>query len=494
MTSGAPPPLQAQPNLARSGLLLLASESLALPAGFLIIVLLTRTLGPAKFGLFALAAAVVVWIEWAIAALFARPAVQLIAETRDWPPVARALWRYHLVAGVSSALALGVAAGPVAALFGEPEFAALLRLYALDIPLFTLAVFYKTVLVGTAAFNRRAVVSVCRHLSRPLLVWAFLAAGGSIFGAISANILASAVEVIVGGVCSRIPGRGQPAVIGWPFLRFAMPLFIFGVCMRLFDKLDLFVLKILGGTAETVGNYGAAAAAAVAAGILSIAFSPMLLSVMTRCLRDGESERARRIAATALRGLMNLAAFAAVGSAAAPEIVGLLFGPDYAAAAPVLGVLLFAALAMVYLAFATSIMTCAGHPAWATGVALPMLLLAGVGHLIVIPRLGAMGAAGVTTGTAVLGAAVATALVCRAFNAAPPPQSFLRTAVAAGVGFAICTIWPAAGIWIPVKLAAASGMVAVTLVILREWGRPELEIVRSLLASQRPSGPTPVAE
>jgi O-antigen/teichoic acid export membrane protein len=491
MAAAHPPPLSSPHNLARSGLFVLASESLALPAGFLVIVILTRALGPANYGLYALAAGIVIWIEWGLASLFTRPAIQLIAERREWPPVALALRRFHLIASVSAALALGLLAGPVAALFGEPAFAAYLRLYALEIPLFTLAIFYKNLLVGTAAFNRRAVVSICRHLSRPMLVWAFVAAGFSITGAIVGNIVASAVELACGRLIGRIPGRHRPASIRSQFWRFAVPLFTFGICMRLFDKLDLLMLKTLGGTPETVGNYGAAAAAAVAAGILSIALTPMLLSVMTRALRDGEIERTRRIAGLSLRGILNLAAFAAVGAAAAPEIAGLLFGPGYAAAGPILGVLLFAALAMVYIAFAASIFTSVGRPAWATGLAVPMLLLAGAGHLALIPRLGAPGAAGVTVGVAVLGAAAATLLVRRAFDVAPPPIAFIRSAAAAGIGFAVSALWPAAGVWIPVKLAAGCGLVAVALIALGEWGQAEWVIVRSLIAPRRGGGAAP---
>ncbi len=130
-----------------------------------IVVPLTRTLGPAKFGLFA----------WPLPSSSGSngpsphrspaPAVQLNAETRTgrrwpgpcgvttWSPGSRPPWRWAWPPAPSPRRCSA-----------NPNSAALLRLYALDIPLFTLAVFYKTVLVGTAA-NRRAVVSVCRHLS-----------------------------------------------------------------------------------------------------------------------------------------------------------------------------------------------------------------------------------------------------------------------------------------------------------------------------------------
>ncbi len=58
------------------------AEALLLPTGLLIVSILTRRLGPAGYGQFALAATLVAWIEWSITAALARPTVKFIGEAK----------------------------------------------------------------------------------------------------------------------------------------------------------------------------------------------------------------------------------------------------------------------------------------------------------------------------------------------------------------------------------------------------------------------------
>jgi len=79
-------------------------KGLALPSGFLIIVFLTKKLGPAGYGLYTLEVVLVIWIESSIGALSTRTTIKLVSEAEDWKPIGASLTLMHSVTGGFSRL------------------------------------------------------------------------------------------------------------------------------------------------------------------------------------------------------------------------------------------------------------------------------------------------------------------------------------------------------------------------------------------------------
>src|SRR5918999_5304120 len=129
------------------------AESLLIPTGLLAAAYLARRLGPEGYGLFTVATAIVAWIEWSLTALFARAAVKLVADARDWRPIGSTILSVHLFLSVGAALLLLAAAPAIAGLLGTPPLAAYLRIFAADIPLFCLAQAHRNILVGLGGFT-----------------------------------------------------------------------------------------------------------------------------------------------------------------------------------------------------------------------------------------------------------------------------------------------------------------------------------------------------
>lgn len=94
--------------------------------------------------------------------------------------------------------------------------------------------------------------------------------------------------------------------------------------MRLYEKLDLMALKILGGTAAQAGFYGAAQNLAIIPAIFSLSFAPPLLSTLTRTIQAQDSEQAKNIARDGMRAVILMLPFAGLTAGAAPEIVKLV--------------------------------------------------------------------------------------------------------------------------------------------------------------------------
>ena len=277
------------------------AEALMLPTGLLTLAFLTRRLGTGNYGLFTLAATVVTWIEWSVSSVFARAAYKSVGEAADWRPVGTTVVRLHLAVGVAVMLLLVLLAGPIATLLGEPTLTNYLRLFAVDIPIFTLAHAHRHILIGIGGYRQRAVLSAGRWLTRLGLVVVFVSLGLSVRGAILGSIGASVVELAIARWHIRPPLFRRSTFPARQLWGYAMPLFLFAVSMRLFDKMDLFVLKALGASAAQAGVYGAAQNLSVVPGIFALSFAPLLLATLTRLLRDGHEEHARAMARDSLR-------------------------------------------------------------------------------------------------------------------------------------------------------------------------------------------------
>ena len=444
------------------------AEIIMLPTGLITTLYLARRLGPDRYGQYALAVLCVIWLESSIAALFSKATIKLTGDATDWRPIGGAALRLYL------------AVGWIAQLLQEPVLGAYLRLFALDIPLVAANRTHRDLLVGVGAFRRRAALGATRWTCRLLLIVLLVEAGLSVNGALLGGIGASLVELIVARFCIR-PQLTYPGFAASRLVGAALPLLFFGAAMRMFDKLDLFVLKLLDGTAAEAGIYAAAQNLALGPLMLAGAAGPVLLSTMTRLRRDGHDDHARRLGRHALRVALTLWPFAAIVAGAAGEIVGLMFGAHYAGAAPLLALLVVAAVSLVTISVCTAALIAHDRFAWAVGVVLPMVAAALVGYWLFIPESRGLGAAAVTcavTTTAALGAVLAVAYVCRVV---PPVTTACRAALLSAAAFAVSSGWHVAPVWAPAKLILLGALIVAAFVLLGELSSQE----RAALANWR---------
>ena len=447
----------------------LLGEGLALPTGFLIVVFLTRRLGPAGYGLYTLTWLLIAWIEASIGSLFARTTVKLVSEAEDWKPIGANLTRMHFLMGCALAGLLFLLATPIAALMGEPLIADYVRLFALDIPLYALVLAHKYILIGVGGFRQRALSSAGRYTTRLLLITLLVELGLSVPGAILGNIGASVVEL---AVCRYFIRPGLLGGSRFPmrrFIEYSIPLFSYGMSIQIFEKMDLLALTVLGGSVAAAGIYGAAQnLSIIPPGILVLSFSPLLLSTINRLLIDKHDRSAKDMGGQSMGAVIALLPFAAMAAGAASEITVFVYGPAYSSAAPVLAILVFGALAMAFVSVSSNILTAGGKPVWAFALVGPLVPLAIVGHLVMIPRFGAIGAASVTTGCAMLGALASAFATYRLWQILPTAKALLRSLMVSGVVYVIAVFWSAPGILLLLKLTVMTFAVLLFYLFLGE--------------------------
>ena len=312
--------------------------------GFLVVIALSR-MGPAPYGLYALAVAIVSWIEWTIASLFARVTIRAVSAADDWQPLAAGALHLHVAAGLSAGVLLWATARPVAVLMGVPALAGALRLLAIDIPLFTASWVHWNVAAGRGLFRARAVGSLARAAARLVFIGACVRLGLSVSGAILATIAASTLELALARRLVAIPlrVRSVSALRGW-----GTAVWLLGasaMAMRLYDKLDLFLLKALGAPLADVGIYAIAQNLTLLPALVTMSLGPSLLGMSARLRAEGRLDDARLLERGALGTVFWLVPVAAVIAAASRPIVVGFFGPAYGEAGWLLSILIAAAVA-----------------------------------------------------------------------------------------------------------------------------------------------------
>jgi O-antigen/teichoic acid export membrane protein len=463
----------------RNSSLIVAAEALLVPTGLITAALLTRALGPRDYGLLALAGSLVMLLEWSIAAMLARPTVKLVGEAEDWRGPAAVSLQLHLAAGLAAGVALVASAGLVAGLLDAPALAPTLRLYALELPIAALASAHRSALTGVGAYAERAIATAARWVARLALVAGLLYAGLAVAGAILATIAATGVELALARRFIRPPLRSTGTADLARWWRIAAPLALAALGMRLFERLDLFMLKGLGGTLVETGIYGAAQNITAIVGLLGAATALPLLSSLAYALRSGQRAAAERSLVGMLRVYAWILPALAAMAGAAGALLAFLLGPPYRAGGLPLALLLPGSLALATAAACASALIAAQHDRLPAILFLPFVPVAALLLALFIPRWGMPGAAAASTLTALAALVVHLAAVQRTWGMMLPAATLPRVLAASAAAFAVSALLPGEGIWVVPRVAAAAAAGGAVLLALGEFSREELAAGRA---------------
>ena len=462
------------------------AEALIVPTGLLTVALLTRHLGPSDYGRYTLAVTFVLWLEWGFSAPFARAAVRLVGGAAEWGPMAALVVRVQFVVGVLTALALWLTAPIVARTLDEPALSSLLRLFSLDLPLFALAQAHQQVLIALGHFRVRALLSAARWIVRLALIAAAVAFGLSVRGIVMAVVSTTAIEVALARRFVRPQLFGRVEVPVRQMFDYAVPLLLSALCLRVFDRIDVVLLKFFGRTSAEVGMYGAAQNLTLVTGLFSLSFSPILLSTLAQAVRAGDMTHARQIARDSMKIGLLLLPVAAIVAASARDIVAFVFGTQYLASTAVFQWLIFAGVASVTISIVVAVLTGGSRPFWTLYAVAPLPVIAIIAHTWAIPRFGPVGAAMVTTLCGCGGAMFGVVAVYRLWQVTPPATSALRSVILAAAGALAASSWPSPGVLVIVKLAVLGLGVLVLLLVSGEFGQPRTRIDQVSSWFQRP--------
>jgi O-antigen/teichoic acid export membrane protein len=457
------------------------AEAVILPTGLISAAYLARALGPDGYGVFSLAATLIAFAGVMAVQMFSRGSIKLVSEAVDWRPVATTIARMHFICGAVAMLATIALAGPLARWLEEPRLAYYLILFSPEPLLFAMSRAHRSMLIGVGRFRDQAVPIALRPVARLVLIIVLVESGLSVTGAVLGVVGATLVELLAYRWYIRprlLPASAYPARRVWTQ---ATPLFFSALCLALFGRVDLFAIRALGLPVSEAGYYAAAQNLSVIPALFAAAFAPVLLSTLSSLKTSGEHHLARIMMRDAMRLAFGMLPFAAMASGAAREIVTAIFGATFSPAEPILARLIFGKVAAVMTSIAVVIMIVADRPGLSFALAGPILGLAVVGHIVLIPALGAVGAAWVTSGLEVAGALGALVVVYRLQHVSVPMATVGRTVLIASTAWLLAALLPAPGYWMVAKLASIALVIVVGYRLLGELSERELAWGRAML-------------
>ncbi len=418
-------------GLARGSFYLAISSLLFMASGYIIHVWLGQHLGPESYGVYGVVIQVMTALNMIHYVGVPQAVSRVIAQDEAR---ADAVLRTGLILQVGSTVLIAVgfylAAGPVAMLLNDASLTPYFRISALVLVPYSAMTLYMTGYYnGLHHFRRQALMngaySVAKTVAVIGLVYVF-----HIYGAILGFVISPLIALLFGLHWPRLRGERYPYA---PLVRFSLPLIFFSFLSTLQLSVDLLFVKALLKNDVAAGYYTANQNIARLPYFAFTALAYVLLPGISRSVsRDTVDDTGRLISRSLRYAFLLLVPGTAFIAADSAELLDILYGPEYLAAAPSLSLLVVGLGFLTLFALLSNVLSGAGSPGLA-------MVLAGLGLLttvgfcyVLIPPLGLSGAALATTLGSLLAVATAAAAVYRRFRTVIPVYSVVRI-VAAGV-------------------------------------------------------------
>lgn len=292
--------------------------------------------------------------------------------------------------------------------FHEPGLSPVLKFMAVVLPLYALTMILAFAFQGLQLIKYRVYVSqFVEPGSRVLSAALFLSLGGGLSGALSAYVLGALLALAAAAWLMRkaCPEVFRPSVApvfeGKKLLSFSWPLLFSFLMSYLVVWNDTFFLGVLKSSRE-VGLYGAAQRTALLLNFILAAFvailGPLVADLLSRNRRDDLSRYFKTVVHWTFSLTLPLAALAVLFA----RPVLRLFGASFPAAAAPLAVLACGWTVHSLLGLCGTVITMSGRSKLHLFNNALLLAVNVSLHLLLIPRLGILGAAAATAGSIVL--------------------------------------------------------------------------------------------
>lgn len=454
---------------------------------------LSTELGPAGFGEWRVTLSVVGYFQLLIENGVVRVAAKRLAESpQDETVIERGAYFAQMVVALGLFVALQLGAGTIAALLREPALEPFIRIGALDVPLIALLLLAGNMRLGKHHFVRQAAGMMAYATAKFVLIGALVWYGLSVPGALLGSALASLVgfaflfapweraRVPFSSVVKEARGMGINAI---PFLAQTV---ISGPA----GELSLWFVQALRGS-STAGLFSAATVIARIPDFLFEGLNRVIFPSVARAGAEKNEALVARYVTQAVRLALLVTILAvAVIAATGKEALLLIYAAPFAAAAPVLSVLMIASIGQNVGSACNEVMMARDQRRQALMITALTVLLEIVILATTVSRFGPMGAAWATVIGELAGAAAAC-WVLRDLLGRRIVWTMLRSGVAAAlVGVALAVVRPMEFWLIPAYLLALL-VYGALLWILREFDSDDLNSLRGITRRTQAVPPAP---
>ena len=455
--SGAAPRVR----IARGVTVITAAKLWFVAAGYALYFGLTRALGPADFGLYAVVTSIVSVLNNVVIAATLQTVSRFTARDEGRAgSVLRAGLLVQTAIGLGLFLLLQVLAGAIAGFLRDPRIEVPLRVAAAIVPAYALYAVNVGFLNGRRQFGRQAMLDITYSTLRLGLTVGAVLLGLGVVGAVAGFAAAALLILGVSALLIAREPRPHAPFSMREFLHFGGWLVVLTLLANLLLTADLWIVKRLADPVIANQRAGVFRAALTLSQLLYQMLIPIALVLFPTLAKLAASEdpgTARAIVHDALRYVvMAVLPGAALIGGMGGELLGLLYGAAYRAGGEWL-VFLAPAYAGWTLAYLLAV-ALAGAGAARSGVivlAIGLVAQVAAGSLLH----GALGPRGVAIGD-VIGSAAAVlaglAFATRRFGAILPWRSLGHGAVLAAAFFAVARGVPTPAWGVPFKVVGCA--------------------------------------
>jgi O-antigen/teichoic acid export membrane protein len=480
-------------NAARGALLGIVGQAWHLITAFLLYKFLANQLGLASFGQWRLVLSVLVWFEIFVNSGLVKMSTKAIAEKPgEGERLARATYLGQLVVAAGVFGLLVVLAGPIAAGLSDPRAATLLRIAALDIPLYAAFTAAGAIVLGRGHYERQAVAWIIYATAKFAFIAGLVWFGFSVPGALIGNALSS----LVGFAVVFVPWRGAAVPfrdlrrLALELLVASMPFLGLALLEGLGQSVDLWTVSALGTGAVLLSWYASAAVLADMPTFLLAGVNRVLFPSVASAGADGDHRLVGHYAVQGLRVALIITVFAVAAIAATGrQALTFAYNPKYIGAYIPVTFLMVASVGRSVRSACTEVLLATNRSGLAVGILVGSVVLEVVLLVALTPRFGVNGAAA-GAALAGLGAGLSASLALRDSIGWRPLKTFARCALAGaivGVGLYYLTPLNLAdpvrnAVTVLIAYPAAIVVYLALLGVTRELDGEDVALVRSAMA------------
>jgi stage V sporulation protein B len=453
-------------------------------SGFLQQVLLTRLVGLAEFGAFAVVNNVISIVNNTVVQATIQAVSKFTAEDDARAgAVQRAGLRMQAVLGAALALAFFLGAPFIAAFEEAPRYTAYFRIAAVIPFLYALYAVFVGSANGLRRFRTQASFDVGFSTAKTVLLLG-LAALWKVTGAFVGFAAAAAFILAVASRVMRLPtGAGERFPTG-RLAGYMSAVVTYGLLLNLALNYDLPLLHHFAGksadaavAATVAGHYQALRTLALLPYQALIVVTFVIFPLISRATFLDDREATRVYVAQTLRYALILAAAMGVVLAARPAaLLGVLYKPEYGAGAPALPILVGGECCLALLGVACAILNAAGRTR-ATLSLMALTVAVGASAAGILVPAAAVGTPMLMAAASATALGMAAGLVAAIFylrarlGGTPPIATVARVAVAMGAATVAARLVPGHGKILGLAATAVAGVVyAAALLFTGELG------------------------
>lgn len=334
---------------------------------------------------------------------------------------------------------------------------------------------------GLKRFRHQALMDIAFATLKVGLTIGLVAAGLAITGAVGAFVVTAVVMLVVAWlVLGREGGEGR---ISWSqILAFEGQTLIYAFLLNGVLQLDVQILKALapghlGDSSLQTGIYAAALQIGQLPYVAALSVAFVVFPLISRSTFTEDRAKTQEYVATTNRySFLLLGALATALACNAGGVLGLVYPDEYLPGAPMLATL---AVGYAFLAAAVinaGILTASGRPILSVALFAVTLGVSALLNILLVPKLGGLGAARAAAAAMVIGFAFAAGMTKRRFGVFVSPSTVARIAVAAALTWALGLVIPEGStIMTLVRGSAQFGLFWVVLIATRELTKADLE-------------------